>query len=810
MGMNWRSFSKTPRCRACVLGVGLAFFASGCDTRGAQRVTQADGATDIAIYPAAIQTEVKRLGINLGGQNFYDSGQMLRNLVYINPGFEGESWQSILRCAQLTATSCTDGNEWTQWPAGFLDGAEFAFISGPARGAGGRVTASDAADSHHKGQGVTIHFAALSGRPAVGDFVVVRKTIPGNAQAGWGTGGSDAQRFGTETTDLAANSPGMQALRISARAPGQWASLHSYFDSRAGHSFVQMHGRYRLSFRAKGLGGNDRLKVSLTRQIAGGGEVLFTNDVALTGRWRDYGFDFTAAETGDAIGTVDLAFNVAGAEVLLDDVSLVADGSGSGSAANTTAFRDEVVEALRDLHPGVLRYLDGDHLGSSIDNLIAPAMARVRAGYSEGSSQQNMIPVGLPEFLKLCQAVGAEPWFSMPAAISPSEMQHLIEYLSGPASSAYGAKRAASGQVAPWTSMFRTIHLELGNEEWNGVTFAGSAMPDAAAYGERAREVFTAARSSPSYLPASYDLVLGSFALIPDMTRQELAHSGGYDSTAVAPYLFNHLNDVSSKEAIFGPMFAAAEMIDSLPNGYMAQQAQVAKAAARPANLSVYEVNIGADSGSVPQASVDEAIPSLGAGLALVEHMLVMMRDLGIKTESIWSLAGYDNRFNNTVHEGDEQVKLFGVVVDMGGATNRRRPQFLAEQLANEAILPTMLGTRLTGANPTWHQPLSVNDSIQIDHAHELQAFAFADGQRRSLIVFNLSRTQARVLTFSGGAAPVGNVQVSQLTAKDVSDNNEDRNDVVIRELPVGSFQVGQKYSVPAYSMTSFRWDVGR
>jgi hypothetical protein len=66
------------------------------------------------------------------------------------------------------------------------------------------------------------------------------------------------------------------------------------------------------------------------------------------------------------------------------------------------------------------------------------------------------------------------------------------------------------------------------------------------------------------------------------------------------------------------------------------------------------------------------------------------------------------------------------------------------------------------------------------------------------------------VLTFSGGAAPVGNVQVSQLTAKDVSDNNEDRNDVVIRELPVGSFQVGQKYSVPAYSMTSFRWDVGR
>ena len=355
--------------------------------------------------------------------------------------------------------------------------------------------------------------------------------------------------------------------------------------------------------------------------------------------------------------------------------------------------------------------------------------------------------------------------------------------------------------------MFRTIHLELGNEEWNGVTFAGSAMPDAVAYGERAREIFTAARSSPSYVASSFDLVIGSFALIPDLTRQELAHSGGYDSAAVAPYLFNHLNDASSKEAIFGPMFAAAEMIDSLPNGYMAQQAQVARTAARPANLSVYEVNIGADSGSVAQANVDEAIPSLGAGLALVEHMLLMMRDLGIKTESIWSLAGYDNRFNNTVHAGDEHVKLFGVVVDMGGATNRRRPQFLAEELANRAILPTILATKLTGANPTWHQPLSQNDSIQIDQAHELQVFAFGDGARRSLIVFNLSRTRALPISFSGAAAPVGHVEVSQLTAGDVSDSNEERNDVVIKELPAASGL--PRFVVPRYSMTVFRWGVG-
>ena len=65
--------------------------------------------TNIAIGPSILQPSVKRLGVNLSFEDFYDSGQMTRNLVSRNPGFEGEIYQSAIRCAAGTATTGTPG-----------------------------------------------------------------------------------------------------------------------------------------------------------------------------------------------------------------------------------------------------------------------------------------------------------------------------------------------------------------------------------------------------------------------------------------------------------------------------------------------------------------------------------------------------------------------------------------------------------------------------------------------------------------------------------------------------------------------------
>jgi hypothetical protein len=394
-------------------------------------------------------------------------------------------------------------------------------------------------------------------------------------------------------------------------------------------------------------------------------------------------------------------------------------------------------------------------------------------------------------------------------------MQNLIQYLGADAGTPYGAMRAARGQVAPWTSVFSKIYLELGNEAWNDGVFHGAAMPDPVAYGKRAATIFGAARSSPSYDAKVFDLILGSWAAVPYWTSTEMANSANYDTVDAAPYLFNSFNDASSTEAIFGPMFAQPESVDSVSTGTMHQQAAAAGASGtsnvKPAALAVYEVQLSTMTGTASQAAVNSVVPSLGAGLTVVEHMLLMMRDLGVTVENLYALPEYSNPFTNTATSASETTPLFGAVVDMGGQTNLRRPVFLAEQLANSAILPYLLNTTASGANPTWNQPLSSNDDIKLTGAHELQVFAFSDGaKKRSVIAFNLSRTQSLPVKPSGAGAPPADVpiSISLLTSKNVTDTNEASSNVTIQSRIVNGYPSGTVISLPPYSMTVFTWSV--
>ena len=66
------------------------------------------GVTHLRVTREVILPGVTRLGINLGEQNFYDSGQMMKNLLYRNPGFEGMKYRSILHCTMGGAGQCVD------------------------------------------------------------------------------------------------------------------------------------------------------------------------------------------------------------------------------------------------------------------------------------------------------------------------------------------------------------------------------------------------------------------------------------------------------------------------------------------------------------------------------------------------------------------------------------------------------------------------------------------------------------------------------------------------------------------------------
>jgi hypothetical protein len=139
-----------------------------------------DGVTHLRVTNEVILPGVTRLGINLGEQNYYDSGQMMRNLLYRNPGFEGMAYRSILHCLEGGAQSCTDTRHSFAWGAGFWDGASFEVLDGAAVGRKGGIQSSGPRDG---GYGLT-----LSGSGAAigaGDWLAVSKQMPGDAASGW-------------------------------------------------------------------------------------------------------------------------------------------------------------------------------------------------------------------------------------------------------------------------------------------------------------------------------------------------------------------------------------------------------------------------------------------------------------------------------------------------------------------------------------------------------------------------------------------------------------------------------------------------
>jgi hypothetical protein len=749
------------------------------------------GVTHLRVTSQVVLPGVTRLGINLGEQNYYDSGQMVKNLLYRNPGFEGMSYRSILHCNIGGPARCLDTQQGFVWPAGFWDGASYEVLDGVASGRRGKVLTSGPSGGGYSvglDGGGAGRVTAIAG----GDWMAVAKDFPGDPASGWWPTLNGGARLEAERKDLSPSTAGHQALRIVAEATGQSAQIKSYFDSTDGFTFVRLHGRYRLSFRAKGLGGARTLHIHVARLV--NGETLFLDqDVRLTPSWADYHADFTASEeevvsnSPKLAGPVEVNFSVAGSSLLLDDVDLERT---DGDPANQTAFRDEVVHTLKELNPGVLRLMSSANgLGSTVDNLLAPVGARQRSGYSIWSSNAEDITVGVPELLELCQAVGAEPWIVAPTAMSKEEARKLAEYLAGGPETAGGALRAASGRREPWTRAFPTIHIELGNETWNGI-FKGETMDEPAAYGRRANQVFTALRAGAGADAGRFDLVVGSQAVWAGRNIDLLAAAPLANTLTIAPYLMHSVTKWGNDDELYGPLLAQPEQMSR--NGIV----QETQSSAGGRQLAVYEVNLHTTEGTATEAVLDRFTPSAAAGLAVAGHMLRMMRDHGVRDQMIFALSQF--RFKR----GDgTPVRLWGSVVEMG-ANGRMRPQFLAAALANRVMRGNMVRVEVTGQDPTHDQPEG-NDGVQLRGVHEIDAYGFQDGKNHGLIVFNFGLHEVRRITLEGsGLASNLRVNLLRLTSSGPGASNEDTPQVKLKEDRFG----GGELSLAPCSMAVLEW----
>ena len=111
-----------------------------------------------------------------------------------------------------------------------------------------------------------------------------------------------------------------------------------------------------------------------------------------------------------------------------------------------------------------------------------------------------------------------------------------------------------------------------------------------------------------------------------------------------------------------------------------------------------------------------------------------------------------------------------------------------------------MVETTQAGDNPRWNQPLT--NRIQLDNVAYVQSFAFTNGNRRAVVIFNLHRTDTLNVTVGGLNAPSGTVTMSRLGAANITDTNESVNNVTVTTQTLTNFDGSQVLTLPPFSMT--------
>jgi hypothetical protein len=123
--------------------------------------------------------------------------------------------------------------------------------------------------------------------------------------------------------------------------------------------------------------------------------------------------------------------------------------------------RRDVAEKLVDQGNTVLRYGGSmvNHPAYRWKNMIGPR--DLRPPYQGTWYPHSSNGWGIVDFLEFCEAAGflAIPAFNMEE--TPQDLADFIEYVNGPATSAWGRRRAGDGHVKPYNLRY----IELGNEE---------------------------------------------------------------------------------------------------------------------------------------------------------------------------------------------------------------------------------------------------------------------------------------------------------------------------------------------------------
>ena len=241
---------------------------------------------------------------------------------------------------------------------------------------------------------------------------------------------------------------------------------------------VRPRTRYRASFYAKAAAGAAG-PVTLAIQSEDGKTTYASARVpSLTSGWKQYDVTLTTANVPTTSKaryalTVDRPGTVWVSLVSLFPPTFRDQPNG---------FRPDLMQMLIDMKPRFLRfpggnYLEGDQIADRFDWKKTLGALADRPGHMAPWTYRSSDGLGLYEFLLWCENMNAEPVLAVYAGYSlkgahvnpgPDLEPYIqdaldeIEYISGPATSKWGAVRARAGHPAPFT----LTYVEVGNEDF--------------------------------------------------------------------------------------------------------------------------------------------------------------------------------------------------------------------------------------------------------------------------------------------------------------------------------------------------------
>jgi alpha-N-arabinofuranosidase len=236
-----------------------------------------------------------------------------------------------------------------------------------------------------------------------------------------------------------------------------------------GGGIVARHGAYqpRVPVRAgvayqgylwlKTTGYDGRIVVALEEDLPGGRTYAQAEIRGVEGDWKQYAVTLNPVRT-DAHARLVFLFEGAG-RLWVDQVSLVPGDAVGGVRADVEAR----VAALR---PAFLRWPGGNVAQDYHWTWgVGPRDGRPVWVNLSWKNEPEPGDIGTDEFIAFSRRVGAEPSITVNVegrGATAEEAAAWVEYCNGPATSRYGAMRAANGHPEP----YRVKYWELGNEIW--------------------------------------------------------------------------------------------------------------------------------------------------------------------------------------------------------------------------------------------------------------------------------------------------------------------------------------------------------